>query len=320
MSQMSFADAEFTQKRRRTRKERFLARMDELIPWDVLEGIIEPHYPKAGNGRKPYPLSTMLRVHFLQQWYDLSDPAAEDALYEVTPMRQFAKLSLDAAIPDESTIMNFRHLLERKGLGEQLLAELNKRMTDSGVMLKQGTLVDASIIEAPSSTKNASGERDPEMHQTKKGNQWHFGFKAHIGVDAYSGMTRVVRATAANVHDLTVAQELLCGKEELVFGDSGYRGIEKRLKHIDENVTFCIAAGPGKLKAWKARPRTNKALIDFEHAKASIRAAVEHPFQIIKCRFHFRKTRYRGMAKNHNKLCTLFALANIVRLDQLLRR
>jgi len=320
MSQMSFSDAEFTQKRRQTRKERFLTRMDEIIPWGLLERILEPHYPKAGNGRRPYPLNTMLRVHFLQQWYDLSDPAAEDALYEVTPMRQFAKLSLDAPIPDESTIMNFRHLLERKGLGEEILAQLNQQMSDSGVMLKQGTLIDASIIEAPSSTKNASASRDPEMHQTKKGNQWHFGFKAHIGVDACSGMTRVVRTTPANVHDLTVAEELLCGEEELVFADSGYRGIERRLSRTDEDLICCIAAGPSKLKAWKAHPRINKALIDFEQAKASIRAAVEHPFQIIKCRFGFRKARYRGMSKNHNKLCTLFALANLVRLDQLLRR
>lgn len=320
MSQMSFADAEFTQKRRQTRKERFLARMDEIIPWALLEGIIEPHYPKAGNGRRPYPLSIMLRVHFLQQWYDLSDPATEDALYEVTPMRQFAGLSLDAPIPDESTIMNFRHLLERKGLGEKILKKLNKRLSNSGVMLKQGTLVDASIIEAPSSTKNASGTRDPEMHQTKKGNQWHFGMKAHIGVDAASGMTRVVRTTAANVHDLNVAEELLCGEEDVLLGDSGYRGIERRLSRTQADLTCCIAAGPSQLSTWKARPRINKALIEFEHMKASIRAAVEHPFQIIKCRFGFRKTRYRGIAKNHNKLCTLFALANLVRLDQLLRR
>ena len=206
--QLSFADSEFNNKRRQTRKEKFLGRMEKLIPWQRLESVIAPHYPKAGNGRRPYPLSTMLRIHCMQQWYSMSDPAMEDALYEIASMCLFAGLSLDGAIPDHSTIMNFRHLLERYGLARKIFQEVSAWLSDAGVLVKEGMLLDATIIEAPSSTKNKAGERDPEMHQTKKGNQWYFGMKAHIGVDARTGLTHSFTTTAANEHDLNQAEHL----------------------------------------------------------------------------------------------------------------
>ena len=317
--QLTFADSEFNQKRRKTRKEIFLGRMDKLIPWKRLESIIEPHYPKAGNGRRPYPLISMLRIHCMQHWYNLSDPAMEDTLYEIASMRLFAGLSLDKPIPDHTTIMNFRHLLERKKLAREILREINQWLTDAGVLLKEGTLVDATIIEAPTSTKNKSGERDPEMHQTKKGNQWHFGLKAHIGVDARTGITHSFTTTAANEHDLNHVGELLHGNEEFIFADAGYRGAEKRAELKGASGDWYIAERPGKISALKKHPRKNKLAIHTEYLKASVRAKVEHPFRIIKCQFGFTKARYRGLMKNDSKLAMLFALANVVRVDQMLR-
>ncbi len=317
--QLSFADSEFTCKRRQTRKEKFLGRMEKLVPWARLVAVIEPHYPKAGNGRRPYPLSTMLRIHCMQNWYSLSDPAMEDALYEITSMRLFAGLSLDNTIPDHTTIMNFRHLLERKGLARKLFQEINQWLTDAGVLLKEGTLVDATIIEAPTSTKNKAGERDPEMHQTKKGNEWHFGMKAHIGVDARTGITHSFTTTAANEHDLNQAGALLHGEEGFIFADAGYRGAEKRTELKDVRADWYIAEQPGKIRLLKKHPRINRLKIRTEYLKASIRAKVEHPFRIIKCQFGFVKARYRGLSKNDSKLAMLFALANIVRVDQMLR-
>ena len=317
--QLTFADSEFNQKRRQTRKEVFLGRMDKIIPWKRLESIIKPHYPKAGNGRRPYPLSTMLRIHCMQHWYNLSDPAMEDALYEIASMRQFSGLSLDKAIPDHTTIMNFRHLLERKGLARKLFKEVNQWLIDAGVLLKEGTLVDATIIDAPSSTKNNSGQRDPEMHQTKKGNQWYFGLKAHIGVDARTGLTHSFTTTSASEHDLNQAGNLLHGEENFIFADAGYRGAEKRDELSDVKADWHIAEKPGKVRALKKHPRINKHKIRTEYLKASIRAKVEHPFRIIKCQFGFVKARYRGLQKNDNKLAMLFALANIVRVDQMIR-
>jgi len=317
--QLSFADSEFSSKRRQTRKEKFLGRMEKLIPWPRLVAVIEPHYPKVGNGRRPYPLATMLRIHCLQQWYSMSDPAMEDALYEIASMRLFAGLSLDNPIPDHTTIMNFRHLLERHDLARKIFDEVNNWLTEAGVLVKEGTLMDATIIEAPSSTKNKTGERDPEMHQTKKGNAWHFGMKAHIGVDAKSGLTHSFTTTAANEHDLNQAEQLLHGDESFVFADSGYRGAEKRDELQDAQVEWHIAEQPSKVRALKKKPRINKVPINIEYLKASIRAKVEHPFRIIKCQFGFTKARYRGLMKNDSKLAMLFALANVVRADQMLR-
>ena len=318
--QFTFADSEFSSKRRQTRKEIFLSRMDNLLPWSQLLGVIEPFYPKAGNGRRPYALETMFRIHCMQQWYSLSDEAMEDALYEIASMRQFAQLSLDKAIPDRTTIMNFRHLLEKHKLTRQLFKTVNQWLSDCGVMMTQGTLVDATIIEAPSSTKNKKNERDPDMHQTKKGNEWHFGMKAHIGVDAKSGLTHTLVTTAANEHDLNQMKNLLHGDEEFISGDAGYQGAEKREELKEKDVEWLIAARPGKVRALKKHPRKNKTAINIEYLKASIRAKVEHPFRIIKCQFGFIKARYKGLTKNDSQLAMLFTLANLFKVDQMLRR
>lgn len=226
--QLTFADSEFSSKRRQTRKEIFLSRMDNLLPWTQLLEVIEPFYPKAGNGRHPYPLETMFRIHCMQQWHSLSDEAMKNALYEIASMRQFAQLSFDKAIPDRTTIINFRHLLEKHKLTRKLFKMVNQWLSDRGVMMTQGTLVDATIIQAPSSTKNKKNERDLGMHQTKKGNEWHFGMKAHIGVDAKSGLTHTLVTTAANEHDLNQLKNLLHGDEEFISGDASYQGAEKR--------------------------------------------------------------------------------------------
>ena len=243
----------------------------------------------------------------------------EDALYEIMPMRLFTGLSLDKAIPDRTTIMNFRHLLETHNLARAIFTDVNQWLTESGIVLKEGSLVDATIIEAPTSTKNQAGQRDPEMHQTRKGNQWHFGMKAHIGVDARTGLTHSLTTTAANEHDLNQASNLLHGDEQFVFADSGYRGAEKRKELNTDAVQWHIAEQPGKLKRLRKHPRINKVMLKTEYLKASIRAKVEHPFRIIKCQFGFIKARYRGLRKNDGKLAMLFALANMVRLDQMIR-
>ena len=317
--QLTFADSEFNGKRRKTRKELFLARMEALLPWAMMLEVIEPVYPKAGNGRRPYPLDTMLRIHCMQQWYSLSDGAMEDALYEIASMRLFAKLSLDQAIPDRTTIMNFRHLLEQHRLARQLFDAVNQWLSDAGIMMKQGTLVDATLIEAPCSTKNKRGERDSEMHQTKKGNQWYFGMKAHIGVDAKSGLTHSLETTAANEHDLNQVGNLLHGEEAFVFADAGYQGAESREELADVKAQWAIAMRPGRLRELKKHPRKNKAVIAFERLKSSIRAKVEHPFRIIKRQFGFVKARFKGLRKNDNQLAMLFTLANLFRVDQMIR-
>src|SRR5690606_42163071 len=228
MEQLTFAEAEYNAKKRKTRREKFLEQMDALIPWKQLERKIQQHYPKNGQGRQPYPLSVMLRVHCMQLFYNLSDPAMEDSLYEIESMRRFAGLSLSGPIPDETTILNFRHLLERQKLGEALFKEVNRYLGKQGLMLKEGSIVDATIIEAPTSTKNGDGERDPEMHQTKKGNEWHFGMKMHVGVDDTLGLIHSMTTTSANAHDITQISSLLHGKDKAVWGDAGYCGVEKR--------------------------------------------------------------------------------------------
>ena len=227
MSQMSFSDAEQAGKRKKTRRELFLEEMDQVIPWKALIREIEPVYPKAGRGRQPYPLESMLRIHLMQNWFGLSDPGMEEALYEVASMRKFAGLSLLEAIPDETTILNFRHLLEREEMAPLILSAVNTHLARKGLMVKRGTMVDATIIAAPSSTKNESGKRDPEMHQAKKGNNWHFGMKAHIGVDTDSGLVHTVVATSANESDVGQVDLLLHGKEKTVHGDAGPRSLRR---------------------------------------------------------------------------------------------
>ena len=282
--------------------------MERVVPWKSLLDLIDPFYPVAGRGRHPYPLETMLRVHLMQNWFALSDPAMEEALYEITPMRTFARLSLTKPIPDETTILNFRHLLEANDIAPEILGRVNAYLGRKGLMLKRGSIVDATIIAAPSSTKNAAGERDPEMHQTKKGNQWHFGMKAHIGVDADSGLVHTVTTTPANEPDVEQVEELLHGKEEIVHADAGYTGAANHVRR--KGLRFEIAAKRGRIKAMKDG-RQKRALERIEHRKASIRAKVEHPFRVVKRQFGLVKVRFRGLAKNTAHVITLFALSNL---------
>ena len=308
MSQMSFGDAEYAGKRKQTRREVFLAEMEQVVPWKSLLNLIEPLYPVAGRGRHPYPLETMLRIHLMQNWFSLSDPAMEETLYENTPVRAFAQLTLTGPIPDETTILNFRHLLEENELAPEILGRVNAYLARRGLLLKRGSIVDATIIEAPSSTKNAHGERDPEMHQTKKGNQWHFGMKAHIGVDADSGLVHTVTTTPANEADVEQVDELLHGKERVVHADAGYAGAQTRVGR--KGLRWEIAAKRGRIQAMQDG-RKKRALERIEKRKASIRAKVEHPFRVIKRQFGLMKVRFRGLAKNTAHLITLFALSNL---------
>ncbi len=308
MSQMSFGDAEYAGKKKRTRREVFLAEMDKVVPWTALLALIEPAYPKAGRGRPPYALETMLRIHLMQNWFGFSDPAMEEALYEIAPVRQFAHLSLTRAIPDETTLLNFRHLLEANDLAPRILQVVNADLCRKGLMLKRGTMVDATIIAAPSSTKNADNARDPEMHQTKKGNQWFFGMKAHIGADVDSGLVHTVTTTAANVADVTQTEALLHGKEKVVHADAGYTGADKRVAR--KRIQWRIAAKRGKIKAMNDGP-LKTAIQELETLKARVRARVEHPFRVIKRQFGFVKVRFKGLAKNTAQVITLFALSNL---------
>ena len=310
--QLTFSEVDYQQKKRKTRREKFFEQMDSLIPWKRLEKKIARHYPKAGRGRRPYDLSTMLRVHCMQLFYNLSDPGMEDALYEIESMRVFAGLSLSRPIPDETTILNFRRLLEQHELGDVILKEVNHYLEQQGLLLKEGTIMDASIISAPTSTKNQRGERDPEMHQTKKGNQWFFGMKLHIGVDDISGVIHSLKTSPANVHDLNEAGKLLHGKEQLCWGDAGYQGAEKREELNALGATWMIAERPGKRKTM------SELQLKAERLKASVCARVEHPFRRIKQQFGYGKVRYRGLAKNTNRLNVLAAFTNLLTCKQYL--
>ena len=306
-TQATFAELEYMAKKRKTRREKFLERMDGLVPWKELEEAIRPHYPKAGRGRRPYPLSAMLRVHCVQLFYNMSDPAMEDMLYEVESVRRFAGLKL-TALPDETTILNFRHLLERHGLGEKLLSAINASMASRGLRLREGTVVDASILEAPSSTKNRSGKRDPEMRQTRKGNQWHFGMKMHVGADAETGVAHSFAATAASESDVAHAHRLLHGGEQRVWADAGYRGVEKRPENRGRGVDWRVAMRPGLRRQLEAG--SEEALREKE--KASVRAKAEHPFFHVKRMFGYDKARYRGLHKNAQRIAVLLGFANLL--------
>ena len=295
---------------KRTRKREFLFEMDRVVPWAALVELIAPYYPKGKNGRPPFALETMLRVHFMQQWFTLSDPAMEEAFFDVPLYREFAQLDAHSRLPDESTILRFRHKLEEHKLAEQILATVNDLLSGKGLLLKVGTVVDATLIAAPTSTKNADKARDPEMHSSKKGNQWYFGMKAHIGVDADSGLVHTVRVTSGHVHDINEGHSLLHGKESVVFADAGYQGIQKRPDAKPE-VLWHVAMRPGKRKALD-KSNAADALIDAaEKLKAGVRAKVEHPFRVIKRQFGHVKVRYRGLKKNTQQLMTLFALSNL---------
>jgi IS5 family transposase len=310
MNQMTFADVEYAGKRKQTRKELFLTEMDQVVPWKGLIALIEPHYPKGEGVRPVYPLMAMLRVHLMQNWFGYSDPAMEEALYETTILRQFAGLSLER-IPDETTILNFRRLLEKHELAAGILAVINGYLGDRGLSLRQGTIVDATLIHAPSSTKNQDGKRDPEMHQTKKGNQHYFSMKAHIGVDDESRLVHSVVGTAANVADVTQVGKLLHGDENVVCTDAGYTGVEKRPEHADRKVIWQVAARRSTYKKLDKRSALYKAKRKIEKAKAQVRAKVEHSFRVIKRQFGYTKVRFRGLVKNTAQLVTLFALSNL---------
>ena len=309
--QGSFSQAEYAGKKKQTRRDRFLAEMEAVVPWARLVERLRPLYPKGERGRPPIGLERMLRIHFLQQWYGLADEAMEDALYDSQALRGFAGIDLMvASVPDATTIMNFRHWLEQHELSQALFAEVSAMLEERGLLMRQGTIVDATIIAAPPSTKNKSKARDPEMHQTKKGNQWHFGMKAHIGVDVASGVVHTVKGTAANEADINQMAALLHGQEEDVFADAGYTGADKRPELEDRDVCWNIAI---KRSVIKALPKGLRDLAEpVERALAQVRAWVEHPFHIVKNLFRHKKLRYRGLAKNTAQLHTLFALANLV--------
>jgi IS5 family transposase len=312
LTQTSFSELEYAAKKKLTRRDRFLAEIEAATPWAQLVAVIEPHYPKGGRGRPPIGVERMLRMYVAQNCFGLSDEGIEDALYDSQAIRRFVGIDLareDA--PDATTLLKFRRLLEEKNLTAAIFETINAHLAERGLLMRQGTIVDATIIAAPSSTKNSTGERDPEMHQTKKGNQWHFGMKAHIGADADSGLVHTVVGTAANVNDVTQAHLLLHGEETDVFGDAGYQGVDKREENRDKQVSWHIAMRPGKRRALPDTP-WGAAMQKIEQAKASIRAKVEHAFHVVKNVFRHRKTRYRGLEKNTKQLYTLFGLANLV--------
>lgn len=306
MTQMTLAVNGFEAYRKRTRKAEFLSRMDALVPWAEFCSVIDPYYPKAGDGRRPVGLERMLRMYFVANWFNLADEACEDALYDVEAFRKFCRIDLGRErVPDATTLLNFRHLLEQNELGAALFAKVGELLLGSGLKLSGGTIVDATIIAAPSSTKNADKARDPEMHQTKKGNQWHFGMKVHIGVDSKSGLTHSVSVTPANVHDSRELPNLLHGNETRLYGDSAYIGQKDVLKEI----------------APKAKDFTNKRAVrnypltdadkETNRRKSQVRAKVEHPFRPLKSIYGFAKARYRGLVKNANRAFALLALINI---------
>jgi IS5 family transposase len=308
MRQQSLADGSFEKYRKKTRKELFLEEMDQIIPWQELTGVIKPFYPEPkGAGRRPKGIERMLRIHFLQHWFELSDPAAEEALYDSQSMRQFVGIDLgQEPVPDETTICKFRHLMERHNLGDELFRLVNVYLEENGMKLSRGTIVDASIISAPSSTKNKDKARDPEMHQTRKGNQWYFGMKAHIGVDSHSKLIHSVVATAANVHDSQVLDDLLHGDETRVWGDSAYSGQKAVLQeHAPKARDFTQKKG-SRHHTLSAQERARN------RTKSKVRSKVEHVFHVMKRQFGFNKVRYRGLDKNAHHLFIKCALVNLV--------
>lgn len=307
MNQQTFSSQRVFEKYgRKSQRELFLDEMEEVVPWRELESLIEPHYAKAGKGRRPVGLSMLLRIYFLQQWFNLSDPGVEEALYESPVLRRFACVDLGrAAVPDETTICRFRHLLEKHDLGGAMLDRVNEYLASKGIKISTGTIVDATIIHAPSSTKNEKKERDPAMHQTRKGNQWYFGLKAHIGMDSKENVVHSVCTTAASVADCHMLPDLLHGEERKVWGDAGYQGQTEAIKEAAPHAQD-MTSRRVTYKNWVDELQKKK-----NTTKARVRSMVEHPFRILKRIFGFDKVRYRGIAKNHNRLCANFALINL---------
>jgi len=306
LKQQSFSSLEQAHKKKRTKREVFLGEMESVVPWARLEVLIGPHYTKPCNGRPQMPLTVMLRIYFLQQWYGLSDPGAEEALYDMHSMRDFAGLNLTHdAIPDETTILNFRHLLEAHNLTEALFGAVSDYLEDRSLLVRGGTIMDATLIAASPSTKNKSGKRDPDMSQTKKGNQWYFGMKAHIGVDARSGLVHTVKTTTAKVHDAKLTDDLIREDDTVIFGDKGYVS-DKRKR---------AARMGGILWAVKDKRKRGRSMSSSQKKRnrkhGVVRAKVEHIFRVIKCQFGYRKVRYRGLAKNAAQMFSLMTLANL---------
>jgi IS5 family transposase len=317
-TQISFSLAEFECKKKTTRREIFLTKMEQVVPWSRLMEVIEPYYPKSGKrGRPPIGLERMLRMYFVQQWYGLADEAVEDAVYDSQALRNFMGIDLSqTSVPDATTLMGFRHLLEAHDLTKAMLVEINVMLMERGLLMTQGTLVDATLIAAPSSTKNKEHKRDPEMHQTKKGNQWHFGLKAHIGADKDSGLVHTVTTTAANISDISQTPALLHGQESEVWADAGYVGVDKRedmqqtLKANEQSVKWHVAKRRKTVE--KMTDGWQKTMVQaYEKLKAQVRAYVEHPFHVVKNIFKYKKVRYKGLAKNDTQLNMLFALGNL---------
>ena len=311
--QSSFSELEYAAKKKLTRRDRFLAEIDAVTPWSALEAEIAPFYPKGeGRGRPPIGLHRMLRMYVAQQCFGLSDEGIEDALYDSQAIRRFVGIDLAReSAPDATTLLKFRRLLETHGLTRKIFEVINAQLAERGLMMREGTIVDATFVAAPPSTKNKAKGRDPEMHQAKKGNNWHFGMKAHIGVDSKSGLVHSVVGTAANVSDVSQVHALLHGDETDVFGDAGYQGAEKRDENQGSTAQWHIAMKRGKRKALP-QDEMGRLMEGFEKLKASIRAKVEHPFHVVKNLFKHRKTRYRGLAKNEAQLFSLFGLANLM--------
>lgn len=306
MRTVTFASLAYENKKKKTRRERFLDEMDEVIPWDELTRVINTHYPKAGNGRQPMPLERMLRIYFMQQWYGLSDPAMEDALYDIESLRRFAGIDLEIdAVPDETTILHFRHLLEKHNLTRELFGQTNRHLADRGLLVREGTIVDATIINAPSSTKNREKVRDPEMKQTKKGNQWYFGMKAHVGTDTGRGLVHSIVVTNAAVHDSRVMDELLHGEETSVYGDKAYTGEERKAEYEANGIGWCVH------RKAKRGQRLTPEDEDYNHRQSRIRAIGEHAFRVVKHLWRYQKVRYKGLYKNAIQVFSLFALANL---------
>jgi len=306
MKTISFASLAYESKKKKTRREKFLEEMDQVIPWQELVKVIERYYPKAGNGRQPMPLERMLRIYFMQQWYSLSDPSMEDALYDIESMRRFASIDLALDIvPDETTILNFRHLLEEHNLTQKIFEKTNRYLTDKGLLLREGTIVDATIITAPSSTKNKDRSRDQEMRSTRKGNQYYFGMKAHIGTDTEKGLAHSVVVTDASVHDSQVMDELVHGEEQVIYGDKAYSNTKKQQEYEDKGIKWCVNRRGSR---WY---QLTDEEVARNHQQSQVRAKVEHAFRVVKHLWHYQKVRYKGLFKNAVQVYILFTLANI---------
>ena len=316
MKQQTFSDIEYSHRRKKTKREEFLEAMDQIIPWQHWIDLIKEHYPSGKRGRPPRGIETMLRMYLMQNWFNLSDAAIEDAIYDSYAMRSFMHIDFfTEQVPDSTTLLKFRHLLEVHKIGEQIFADVNARLESAGLIMHGGRIVDATIIAAPSSTKNKEGKRDEEMHQTKKGNQWYFGMKVHAGVDAGSGYVHTITGTAASVHDVNETEKLIREDDEVLYGDSGYLNAAEHMKSIDadrlKSIDFRFNVRPSSIKMSEAYKgiRWDE---DIENRKSSTRCKVEHPFLSVKRQFGYAKVVYRGIAKNMNRFHILFASANLV--------